>query len=85
MEGILLFPATCSWPGNLPWAMGKDGRERGEAIPSDAMYFGYLAWFEDGVGYAAKGCPDIEGDDERARRPGVGLAHVRGGLDHGSR
>lgn len=59
--------------------------ERGRDIPGDAMYFGYFAWFEDCVGYAAKSSPDIEGDDEGARGPGIGLAHVRGGLGHGTR
>lgn len=49
------------------------------------MYFWDLAWLEDGVGDAAKGGADVEGDDEGARGPVVGLAHVGGGLCHGRR
>lgn len=63
--------------------MGKCAAEVGEDLPSDAMNFWNLAWFEYGVGYAAKGCAYIEGDNEGARGPGVGLAHVRGGLHRG--
>ena len=44
--------------------------------PGDAMYFWDFSWFEDCIGYAAKSCTDIEGDDEGAHVPCVGLAHV---------
>lgn len=62
--------------------MGKEEGEGGEDIPSDAMNFWYLAWFEDCIGHTTKGSSDIEGDDERAGSASIGLAHVRGGLDH---
>lgn len=62
--------------------MGKGGREHGEDVPGDAMDFGHLAWFEDGIGDTTEGGSDIERDDEGAGGAAVGLAHVRGGLDH---
>lgn len=56
--------------------MGKDPREEEEDIPSDAMNFWYLTRFEDCIRHATKGGSHIERDDEGARGPGIGLAHV---------
>ena len=56
--------------------MGKAATGVGEDIPSDAVNFWNLAGLEDGIGHAAKGGAYIEGDDEGAHLPSVGLAHV---------
>lgn len=62
--------------GICPGRWAIRGREASKDVPSDAVNFWYFSWFEDGVGDAAKGCADVEGDDEGAGWPCIGFAHV---------
>lgn len=74
-----MLPATCSWPGNLGVVGCVCTRKRkGErtSLPGYAVYLGNDVWLEDGIGDAAEGGADVDGDDEGASVARVGLAGV---------
>lgn len=66
-----------------PESSEMDAGERAREIPCYAVYLGDECWLEDGIGDAAEGGADVDGDDEGAGETRVGLAGVWSGHERG--